>query len=136
MDFSLGYPDDENISEVNLTSLIDVIFNLVLFLMVTTTFAGRDAISIDLPNAQGKQMEQQKQDITISITEDEKLFIDGQATTNDQLFGKLESLSKTISIETLIIRADKKVPHGKVVSVMDVAKRSGVERIAIATVRP
>lgn len=136
MDFSSGYPDEDNASEVNLTSLIDVIFNLVLFLMVTTTFSGRDAISIDLPIAHGKELAQEKKDVTVSITEDEKLFVDELEITQNQLLERLEQLSKSVSIQTLVIRADKKVPHGKVVAVMDAAKKSGVEKIAIATIKP
>ncbi len=124
---------------MDITPLIDVVLLLVIFFMLTTTFIGAPAIKVKLPTSSAKEISKERKEVNVTITKDGKLYIDQSVGgTRDPISLKeLEKLLNKVARENretmVIIRADEDTTHGNVVAVMDVAKKSGLNKLAIAT---
>ena len=139
MNFGNDNASDDTSTGIDLTSMVDVLFVLVLFFMVTTTFADTSSIDVSLPGASAKSSKVEKKDVTVALTEDGKIFVNENAGTRrefslTELTPELKRLEASGADLSLLLRADKKVEHGKVVAVLDHAKEAGIEKISIATV--
>ncbi|RZU98514.1 ExbD/TolR family protein [Spiribacter vilamensis] len=122
--------------EINLTPLIDVVFLMLVFFVVTTTFTDREALEITLPVAEtGEPVPTAPVEIVIGAGGD--LRIDGTpiADTATALRRALASAraEQPAATERLLIRADRTVSHGRVLRVMDQAGRAGFANVSIAT---
>jgi len=116
----------------DLTPLIDVIFLLLIFFMVSTSFATiRRGIKVDLPTTSTPQKEI-KENIIISITKDNKIYIGKTSVSEKKLVAILKGKLKGKG-GLVIINADKNVRHGRVVEVMDLAKQGGADKLGILT---
>lgn len=131
MNFSNKTENDIKL-EINLTPLIDVVLQLVIFFMITTTFLAQTGIDIKLPQANAKDIKQE-QELAVTISKDKKIFLNEKSVSVSELPDRLSKARKRADKSVLIIRADESVPHGLVVKVMDVAKKAGIENLAIAT---
>ena len=116
----------------DLMPLIDVVFLLIIFFMLTTSFRTIfQGIKVDLPTTTTKQ-ERIEQNIIITITKDNVLYLDKTRLTTSNLVSLLKK--KLGGKKGLImINADKLVRHGKVVEIMDLAKQAGADRVGILT---
>jgi biopolymer transport protein ExbD len=138
MNFNADPVPEENSVFIDLTSMIDVLFVLVLFFMVTTTFSDTSSIALDLPSASKQAVAPVKKDLSVAITQDGKIYLNsdqehsGKPISLETLEQDLAALKKDGTELTLVVKADKQVEHGTVVSVMDKAKNAGIEKIAIA----
>jgi biopolymer transport protein ExbD len=124
---------------VDITPLIDVVLLLVVFFMLTTTFIGAPAIKVDLPTSSAKEISKERKEVKITITKDGKIYVD-RATSGSgdpislKELGKLLNKTARENRDTMVIvRADENTTHGNVVTVMDLAKKSGLNKLAIAT---
>ncbi len=117
---------------INITPLIDVVFILLIFFAVTTSFIATSSIKVDLPKAKGEAVEEKK-NIRLAINQSGEIFLDGQAVKDGELEGRLTMLKQTSPDALVIIEADEKALHGKVIFVMDAAKTADFTRFAIAT---
>ena len=117
---------------INLTPLIDVVFLLLIFFMVTPTFATiRYGMRVDLPTTTTPQ-EKIKQNIVVSINKDGKIYLGKKWVSEEQLVSLLsQEIKKKGTL--VIVNADRDVTHGKVVRVMDLAKKAGAEKLGILT---
>lgn len=125
--------------EVNLTSLIDVVFLLLIFFMVTTTFQRTSELKIDLPKASATQEESKPRSIELVIDAQGRYYLDGRELVNTQAETVLKALQAAAAGQKdvpLVIRADAMTPHQAVVTAMDAAGRAGLSRLSIATTRP
>jgi len=117
----------------NLTPLIDVVFLLLIFFMLTTTFVNlENRVKVNLPSGDFAAAES-SENIIVTITENNTIYLNGKLIDPLKLS---ESVAEKIKEEpegTVILEADKNVLHGKVIRVMDLLKKGGAERIAIAT---
>ncbi len=124
--------------EVNLTSLIDVVFLLLIFFMVSTSFVKQSQISIRLPATESPTLvEETPQSIEIMITETGTFLINGRELINNRpetIRNGLRKVSGGDSSVPLTISADANAKHQFVVTAMDVAGRLGFTQINIATV--
>lgn len=119
--------------DINITPLVDVVLQLVIFFLVTTTFVSVETgARVNLPSANFSRIEEAKT-VTITITENNLLYVDGGLTDWNELPRLLVASLRKDPQVTFIIEADRKVLHGNVVKVMDIARRAGAERMAIAT---
>ena len=120
--------------QVNITSLIDVVLQLLIFFMITTTFVTQPGIPINLPKASAKVNNVTQESHTVLITADNTIFMNRQEIHNiEELRSMLLKLHQEQQGELIVVKADESVAHGVVVGVMDVIKTSGFTRIAIAT---
>lgn len=125
-------PRERKETVLNLTPLIDVVFLLIIFFMLTTTFRTVfQGIKVDLPTTTTPQ-EKIERNIIISITKDNRLYLDEKEVIESELVRLLKE--KLEGREGLvIINADKDISHGKVVKTMDMAKQAGADRLGILT---
>jgi len=122
--------------EVNLTPLIDVVFLLLIFFMVSTTFTKESQLSIDLPEASGEPISRSEKTLEISITRSGEFAINEVALVNNQLKTLISALQKVSAGDStlpLIITADSATPHQAVVTAMDAAGQLGFSHLSITT---
>ncbi len=117
---------------INITPLIDVVFILLLFFAVTTSFITTSSIKVDLPKAKGEAVEQKK-NIRIAVDNKGLLYLEGNKINDSELEGKLSLLKESNPDALIVIEADEKALHGKVIFVMDTARSVDFIRFAIAT---
>ena len=130
---SINEPDNE--LEINILPMIDVIFSILAFFIISSLFLTRSqGLPVDLPSAQTAEPEQSVQ-LNITIEPDGKLFLDRQPIELDNLKGALTQKIKPDSESVVIINADTKVEHGTVVKVMDRLRQVPGARMAIAAER-
>lgn len=118
---------------IEITSLIDVIFMMLLFFMITTNFVSAPGIKVQLPKTSTQESLQEKKDVTIVVAPNQKIFLNDNAVNLSELKQKLGAIAAETPTTLVIIRADTQVPHGEVVQVMDIARELGLTRLAIAT---
>lgn len=122
--------------EINLTPLIDVVFLLLIFFMVTTTFNRHAALKVDLPEASATPVEEPDQRLELVIDREGRYFLNGTPLVNTQANTLMAALRQAIQDQTeipMVIRADARTPHQAVVTAMDAAARVGLTRLSIAT---
>ena len=127
----------EETVEVNLTPLIDVVFLLLIFFMVTTTFDRHAKLKVSLPESSAKITQQQSDPLTLSIDAKGNYFINDRQVVNQSLDTLKQALQKVIGDNTdmaLVLRADANTPHKAVVRAMDAASQLGLTKLSIATV--
>ena len=126
-------PDEpETPFEINIVPMIDVIFSILAFFIISTLYLTRsEGLPVDLPSAQTAQVEQSVQ-INVTIEPDGDLFLDRQSIRLEQLKGAVGALIEPNSESLVIINADEKVEHGQVVSVMDRLRQVEGAKLAIA----
>jgi biopolymer transport protein ExbD len=123
---------------LNLTPLIDIVFLLLIFFMVSTTFTKETHLAIDLPEASGASAEPSAELIEVVISADGRYALNGKSLVNNQLrtlMSAIETLSGGDSQLPLIITADARTPHESVVRAMDAAGQLGFVKISITTRR-
>ena len=131
----------EETVEVNLTALIDVVFLLLIFFMVTTTFDRHERLKVSLPESSAKTTQQKDEPLVLSIDAKGNYFLNDRQIVNQQLGTLKQALQKTIGRDkkdykdvALVLRADANTPHQSVVRAMDAASQLGMTKLSIATV--
>ncbi len=119
-------------TNLNLTPLIDVVFNLLLFFMLCSQFITQPGIKITLPSAVTAKLHPEE-DIIISITEDNSLYLNKKLVTLENLLERLKIEMAKTEKKTVIIKADEKIDLGLAVKVMDLAREADAERLIIST---
>lgn len=129
-------PSRSNEPDVNLTPLIDVVFLLLIFFMVSTTFKHESEINIDLPRATAEPVESTDRPLEVTIDAEGRFFVNGRGLVNtqpDTLMKAIRSAADNRTDVPLIISADARTPHQAVVTAMDAARRLGITRLSLAT---
>ncbi|WHI47039.1 ExbD/TolR family protein [Microbulbifer sp. JMSA004] len=124
---------------VNLTPLIDVVFLLLIFFMVSTTFTKESHLKLNLPEAAGPQAVEQPKFVEILISSDGSYSVDGQALINKKINTLKSALSEVSAGEynrPLVITADATAHHQAVVRAMDAAGQLGFVNLSITTRQP
>ncbi|ASP39983.1 biopolymer transporter ExbD [Bacterioplanes sanyensis] len=125
--------------EVNLTPLIDIVFLLLIFFMVSTTFTKENHLNLDLPEASAEAASQPDAALEIIINAQGDYSINNQALVNQQLDTLKRGLQKALagrSDAPVIITADANTPHQAVVRAMDAAGQVGLVNLSITTRQP
>lgn len=117
-------------SPVDVTPLIDIIFQLVIFFMVTTNFITTPGIEVDLPRSSAQTILQEDNDLKVWVKADGQVMLDEEPADLSTLKQAFSASTKDAQV---VIKADKDVDHGRVVQVMDLARSHGLTRLAIAT---
>ncbi len=123
---------------VNITPLIDVVFLLLIFFMVSTSFTRETQIEIELPKATGSQLELEEQVVEISIDSEGNFYVNKKPLINTQIETLRRAILKLSDGNTkmpLIISADAKAPYQSVVTAMDAAGQEGFSNLKMATRR-
>lgn len=121
--------------EIPMTSLTDIVFLLLIFFMVTTTFQASSGIQVKLPASSAQMPDEKVARVVVSIKEDGRIFFDNTQVEDQNIEAAFRETASKNKDALVVIRADKEVIHGRVVMVMDAARIAGLTRIAIATVQ-
>lgn len=118
---------------LDLTPMVDVVFLLIIFFMVTTTFVTSETgLPVDLPSAQTGALS--PADVpSVTIDREQRLFLGDSEIAERDLVGLLRTRLAATPSGVVVLRADQTVPHGTAVRVMDLIKAAGASQIAIAT---
>ena len=120
---------------INVTSLVDIMFNLLLFFMVSTTFLTTPAIKLELPKAKHGEIVSQ-QPTVIYIDAAGAIYFNDEPVDVSLLGAALSQELAGTNDKSVVLKADSRVSHGRVVEVMDVIKGAGATRLVVATESP
>jgi len=118
---------------VDVTPLIDIIFQLVLFFMVSTTFVSAPGIEVDLPRSSSDTVLRDKDDLSVWVAADGAVYVDEEPVDFSGLKSALSRAAQENPSTLIVLKADRSVDHGRVVAVMDAARSRGLTQFAIAT---
>jgi biopolymer transport protein ExbD len=123
--------DDGLIAGINVTPLVDVTLVLLIIFMVTARIIVSQGMPMDLPkSASGEALQTV---FSVELTADGKTRVDSEAAGDDEAIVPLAKKAKAKNKDLrAVIRADKKVEHGRVIHVLDLLRRSGISKIAFA----
>ncbi|MGC2048680.1 MAG: biopolymer transporter ExbD [Gallionella sp.] len=122
--------------EINLIPMIDVLLVILIFLMVTTSYAKYSELQINLPQASGETVAAQAKSINVAVDASEHYAINNLGVTYTGIESLVTSLKNAAGDQadpTIIINADAKAPHQSVINVMEAARRAGYGRITFTT---
>ena len=115
-----------------LTSLIDIVFLLLIYFLLTTNFMVDEGIKIKLPQARASKP-QTEETITVYVDKAGRSYLNDQEITMGNLFARLKEMIGSQKDKLVVVRADRGVILNKAVKVMDVAKSAGAGRLCLAT---
>jgi len=116
---------------INVTSLIDVMFLLVIFFTVSSTFRNEPAIQLSLPRSSTAE-EVAVTPSVVYLTRDAEIFVNEEPVSRTDLMQYLRRLNATTGEDRIVLRADQDAAHGSVVELIDLIKESGFRRVSLA----
>lgn len=137
MNFTKTPGRDESVV-MDLTPLIDMVFQLLIFFLLTTTFAinvREGGLEVDLPSAKSAQIPSMARHLVVAVLKDGRMVVGGEAISETELRAKLQEVHQQNPDTMVVVQADRTVEHHRVVRAMDIAATTGLKRLAIATVQ-
>jgi biopolymer transport protein ExbD len=122
---------EEEDAAIDMTPMLDIVFIMLIFFIVTTVFVKEAGITVNKPDASQAIMPKNA-NIFIAITEDGDVWMDKREIDVDSVRANLERLMAEQPSDVIIVQADENAEHGVVVEVMDQIKAAGIDRISIA----
>jgi biopolymer transport protein TolR len=131
---SLHDSDDlADLAEINVTPLVDVMLVLLIIFMITAPMLTQ-GLSVQLPTAEGRSLElASNQPAKITILPSGAVYVDGSPAGTTNLDATLGPMLRARRVKRALLEADKAVPYGRVVAVLDVMNRAGVEQLGMIT---
>ncbi len=120
-------------ARIDITPMVDVVFLLLIFFMISTTFVETPGIDIRLPESSSRAVEREPEEIKVYLTNEGEIFLGDELTTKQELEKFLEGKRDKADQITFLLLADREARHGLVVELMDLARTSGFSRLAIGT---
>lgn len=138
---NFGHQEEQDETGIELTPLIDVVFLLLIFFMISTTFTKETSLKINLPESAGDVNSEQPSSVEVQIGAESEYAIaaSSDGASKPLINSNRETLKRALSEYKgqqkllLIIRADRKAPHEAVIRVMDVAQELGLSNVTFAT---
>ena len=119
-------------AEINVTPLVDVMLVLLIIFMVTAPMMTQ-GVDVDLPQTTSKALRQQDEPMVVQINENRDIYLGKTKVHLALVRQELEKKSQKMKKEPVLLRADKNVPYGVVVKVMDQIKQAGFEKLGMVT---
>ena len=120
---------------LNLTPLIDVLFILIIFFTVSSTFLEQPGIELKLPEAESSETHT-AQKIILYVDKDESLFLNDTAVELKNVAKEVEELIAAQTEKSVVLRADSAASHGTIIKIMDLLRNQGIYKIVISTSKP
>lgn len=124
--------DQDSISQINITPLVDVMLVLLIIFMVTAPIL-QQGVSVDLPEVTAAPLAGSEEQLVVVVTRDGKLQLNDAPIKVDELNKKLSAILSIRPDRQIYLRADKNVPYGKVVEVMAAVRTAGVRKLGMIT---
>jgi biopolymer transport protein ExbD len=115
---------------IDLTPMVNIFFLLFIFFLFTSSFVFQPGIKVSLPKAVTSEV-MQLDNVTITVTKDDKIYLEDRQITREELIPRLKMLAKEKM--GLLIKADSRAPLGRIVEIWDACRSEGVSQINIAT---
>ncbi len=119
--------------QIESTALTDIVFLLLIFFLLTSSFVSHTGIKVDLPGAKKPIINTVKKNISISINEKGQIYLNDDVIEKSTLQAKLETILETDEEKIVILRPDKSIRVEQLIELMDIANLSGASRLIIAT---
>ncbi|MBK8237115.1 MAG: biopolymer transporter ExbD [Deltaproteobacteria bacterium] len=116
---------------IDLTPLIDVVFQLLIFFVLTSTFQNNPSFRVKLPKAKNREVTQQPKALVVTIAKDGSIELDGKAVDARELELRMCAAAQSDETTGVNIRADEATEHQHVVRVMDAARTCGLDKLGI-----
>lgn len=126
--------DDDEITGINVTPLVDVVLVLLIIFMVTANFIVRETVEVDLPKAANAGQTMQGL-VNVVLDKEGALYFDGQPVSEAELDGKVKAALAKDAETRAIISADQSLPYGRVMHLIDRVKGMGIARFALNIVK-
>ena len=126
-----GGDDEELITAINVTPLVDIVLVLLIILMVTASYIVSKSIPMELPNAQSGEEGSQPRTLTVSIDSEGQIYIDAEERTWEQLTAEARRFAEQEAEPRAVIAADRAVSHGQFIRIVDTLRQAGITRYAI-----
>lgn len=120
-------------SLLDITPVVDTVFILLIFFVLSLNFISTPGIRVDLPKATAKEITPEKKDLRVVITSKNQLYLNEKPVDLKDLRDQFNKAARANRQTQILIQADQQVTHGKVVEVMDLARGAGLHRLAIVT---
>jgi biopolymer transport protein ExbD len=125
---------DEPMAEMNMIPLIDIALTLLIIMMVTTAFIKHPGVALKLPETATREgAPETNKDLTITVTADGNLYLDGKVQTNEQVQAHLRGIAATNKESRILVKGDRNVQYAKVMEVMDMVRQAGLTRVVLPT---
>lgn len=128
---TFGGGDEDSISGINVTPLVDVVLVLLVIFLMTAPVLYQSAIKVQLPRARTGEEAAQKSPLNFTIDASGKVYWNSEELSWEKLGDRLKAMGPQVSEETAMISADEATPHGVVVKLMDALRSSGLVRFAL-----
>lgn len=126
-------PEEDAITGINVTPLVDITLVLLIIFMVTARFISEPSIGVNLPKTSEKGGGQASENnVFLTIDEKREIFLNNQKIQESDLPARIRQLLKEKPGMNLVLRADKNVPHGYVIEILDQVRNEGVTQFGIA----
>lgn len=122
-----------NGSLLDITPIVDTVFNLLIFFALSLNFVSTPGIKVNLPSSTAQELPQDRKDLRVVIRPSGELFLGEVRIDLKGLAARFRETAAKHADAQVLIQADEKVPHGKVVEVMDLARRAGLYKLGIVT---
>jgi len=119
---------------VDLTPMIDVVFLMLIFFMVSTSFTANNSIKLDLPQSKAQAANKEEKQVVISIKADGQLYVQDERVKDADLRRRILNISKGDPNMRVVIRADADARHKRLVYTLDTIRELGMGKVGIATV--
>jgi biopolymer transport protein ExbD len=126
--------DDEPMAEMNLIPLIDIALTLLIIMMVTTAFIKHPGVSLKLPETSTREgAPETNKDMTIFVTVDGGLFVDGTKRNVADIQARLRSIAIRDKEARVLVKGDRDVVYARIMEVMDMVRQAGLTRVVLPT---
>ena len=132
-----SFDSDEDITDINVTPLVDVMLVLLIIFMVTTTYIVHRTIAVKLPSAETAEEKVKTTNLAFVLDKESNLFLDGNPISFENLSKEISSLKNELQEKQelnnlqALITADTSTPHGSVVKLIDAVRKNGIAEFAI-----
>lgn len=127
------FVDKDDSPQVDLTPLIDVVFILLIFFILSANFQKESTIQVDRPSASSSSVQSEATTLTVSIDNAQTIWFNGKAVSLSELQFQLKAKLTQDTHSNAIINADQHLDTGTLISVIDAVRLSGISNVAIAT---
>lgn len=123
---------EDNISQINITPLVDVMLVLLVIFMVTAPIL-QQGVAVDLPQAASGSLAEKEESLVVSVTKEGNVHLNESSIKLEELRQRLADIVQKQPDRSVYLRADKGVPYGKVVEVMAAIRNAGVKKLGMVT---
>ncbi|WP_225071379.1 biopolymer transporter ExbD [Desulfuromonas sp. CSMB_57] len=121
---------------VDLTPMVDCVFLLLIFFLLSTSFVEAPGITVKLPESTAQERQQEVKEVKVYLSTAGEIYVGEKRFDKAQLVSHLRSFGAQAEEMTFLLLADREAQHGKVVELMDLARANGFAKLAIATELP